>query len=134
MKEFWNERYSRKEFAYGENPNQFFAQELDKLIRGKIFLPAEGEGRNAVYAAKNNWEVLACDLSVEGKNKTEQLANKAKVDVAYLVGDFGKLAYEKESFDAIVLIYAHFPVHLKTAYHALVNSAWSEISKIKNHS
>jgi hypothetical protein len=38
MKEFWNARYSKDSFAYGKEPNEFFKQELEKLIQGKILL------------------------------------------------------------------------------------------------
>jgi SAM-dependent methyltransferase len=121
MKEFWNDRYAAKEFAYGKKPNVFLKQELDKLEKGKIFLPADGEGRNSVYAAKNGWEAYACDLSVEGKKKTEKLAFGNGVQVDYAVGDFGALAYEDHFFDAIALIFAHFPSEKKKDYHQLVD-------------
>lgn len=53
MKEMWDKRYGNTEYAYGEEPNAFFKKTLDKLdLKGSILLPAEGEGRNAVYAAK----------------------------------------------------------------------------------
>ena len=50
MKDFWNERYDEESYAYGNSPNVFFKQQLDKLKVGSLLLPAEGEGRNAVYA------------------------------------------------------------------------------------
>ena len=57
MKEFWDQRYSDSEYVYGKKPNQFFKEFVDENQPGKILLPAEGEGRNAVYAAKMNYEV-----------------------------------------------------------------------------
>ena len=51
MKQFWNQRYSDKAYAYGTEPNAFFKSQLDQRPPGRILLPAEGEGRNAVYAA-----------------------------------------------------------------------------------
>jgi len=122
MKAFWNDRYSNKYFAYGEIPNLFFKQELDKLRAGKILLPADGEGRNSVYASKNNWKSYACDLSKKGKLKAINFAKKNNVLIDYQVGDFGQIKYEKESFDVIALIYAHFPVDKKSAYHKMADS------------
>jgi hypothetical protein len=49
--ERWNDRYSKDEYAYGEQPNNFLREELEKLKPGTILFPAEGEGRNAVFAA-----------------------------------------------------------------------------------
>jgi hypothetical protein len=48
----WNERYSNEAFAYGEEPNNYLKEKLIKLPVGSILFPAEGEGRNAVFAAK----------------------------------------------------------------------------------
>lgn len=121
MKEFWNARYSKDSFAYGKEPNEFFKQELEKLIQGKILFPADGEGRNSVYASLNGWNAYACDLSKEGKAKATALAKRNDVQIEFQVGDFGKLKYENESFDAVALIYAHFPPDRKSAYHKLVD-------------
>lgn len=121
MKEFWDNRYAETEFAYGKVPNKFFKKELDKLIQGKILLPADGEGRNSVYAAKNNWESYACDISSSGKTKAVLLAERHKTKLTYDIGDFGVLNYKQHSFDAIALIYAHFPPSKKMEYLNLVN-------------
>ena len=63
MKQFWNERYAEKEFAYGKEPNQFLKENLHKLPKGKILFVAEGEGINAVFAAQNGYEVVDFDYS-----------------------------------------------------------------------
>lgn len=76
MSQFWNERYSQAEYVYGETPNVFFAAQLDKLSAGTIILPCEGEGRNAVYAASQGWEVKAFDASEAGQKKALLLAEK----------------------------------------------------------
>ena len=43
--ERWNDRYSKDEFAYGEQPNNYLKEQLEKLDAGTILFPAEGEGR-----------------------------------------------------------------------------------------
>ena len=64
----WDDRYSKEEFVYGEEPNNFLREQLQKLKPGKILFPAEGEGRNAVFAATKGWDVYAFDISSVGKN------------------------------------------------------------------
>lgn len=115
--ERWNERYSNDEFAYGEEPNNYLKEQLKKLTIGTILFPAEGEGRNAVFAAKLNWVVCAFDISIEGKNKALQLAETNNVIIDYQVGELHTLDYKAEQFDAIALIYAHFPATIKSLYH-----------------
>ena len=115
--ERWNDRYSKDEFAYGEQPNNFLKEQLKKLDVGTILFPAEGEGRNAVFAAKLGWTVSAFDISIEGKNKAFRLAETNKVTIDYQVGDLQTLNYNTDQFDAIALIYAHFPAAIKSLYH-----------------
>jgi 2-polyprenyl-3-methyl-5-hydroxy-6-metoxy-1,4-benzoquinol methylase len=113
----WNERYGQEAFAYGEEPNNYLKAQLEKLPVGTILFPAEGEGRNAVYAAQKGWDVAAFDISMEGKNKALKLAGKKEVRIDYQVGALDVLNFEPEQFDAIALIYAHFPAKIKSAYH-----------------
>jgi SAM-dependent methyltransferase len=115
--ERWNDRYSKDEFAYGEKPNNYLKEQLEKLDPGKILFAAEGEGRNAVFAAKLGWEVSAFDISIEGKNKALRLAEANNVTIEYKVGELETLNYDNDQFDAIALIYAHFPAEIKSSYH-----------------
>lgn len=122
MKQFWDERYAAEEYVYGKEANEFFRSKLAGIKPGKALFPAEGEGRNAVYAAKMGWEVSAFDISDFGKSKADQLALENGVNIDYQVGTLGELAYEEESFDLIVLIFAHLPASIRTSFHqGLVN-------------
>ena len=118
----WNDRYSTDEFAYGEQPNNYLKEQLVQLDTGTILFPAEGEGRNAVFAAKLGWKVSAFDISVEGKNKALQLAENNNVSIDYQVGELQELDYNAEQFDAIALIYAHFPSAIKSTYHKTLSN------------
>lgn len=123
MKEFWNKRYAEPAFVYGTSPNEFFKQQLDQLTPGTLLLPAEGEGRNAAYAASKGWDVTACDYSDSGKQKAEQLAEKMDVSFDYRVADFGELIVAGNHFDCVGLIYAHFNPDTRAGFHKkIVNS------------
>ncbi|MDO4682455.1 MAG: class I SAM-dependent methyltransferase [Lautropia sp.] len=113
----WNSNFQRPEYVYGTQPNEFFQQEIARLHPGRLLLPAEGEGRNAVHAARQGWQVSAFDISTAGREKALKLAAEAGVDVHYQVGELPGLAFEPASFDALALIYAHFLPHLKSGYH-----------------
>jgi len=113
MSDFWNKRYASEEYIYGKVPNRFFKESLDKISPGKILLPAEGEGRNAVYAATQGWDVFAFDISSEGKEKALALSEENGVEINYQVIGFDGYEAEAESFDVIGLIYAHLPDELR---------------------
>lgn len=117
MTEFWNERYATVEYAYGTEPNQFLRQILVKIPPGKILFPAEGEGRNAVFAAKLGWDVTAFDVSTEGKKKAEQLATLNEVKINYFIDNFENISLTINSFDCIVLIFAHMTLSKRKEYH-----------------
>ncbi|MGC4036319.1 MAG: class I SAM-dependent methyltransferase [Chitinophagaceae bacterium] len=113
----WNERYSSDEYAYGKSPNEYLEQQLKKINPGNILFPAEGEGRNAVFAATLGWNVAAFDISSEGKSKAIRLAAAHDVTIDYRIGELATLNYSAEQFDAIALIYAHFPAVIKSSIH-----------------
>jgi SAM-dependent methyltransferase len=117
MKDFWDSRYGEQDWAYGKEPNQYFREQLIQLSPGSILLPADGEGRNSVYAANQGWEATAFDLSHTARDKAMKLASEKKVSINYQVGNLSDLDFPENSFDVIALIYAHFPAHLKTDFH-----------------
>lgn len=102
----WDERYAQDEYVYGKQPNEFFRQQLQTLRPGKILLPAEGEGRNAVFAALQGWDVVALDSSVEAKRKANTLAQEVGKIIEYQINSFENFNTD-EQFDAIGLVYAH---------------------------
>lgn len=117
MKDFWNQRYAQKAYAYGKEPNAYFKQTLQDIAPGKILLAAEGEGRNAVYAATLGWEVYAYDFSEMAYQKAMSLAEEKKVKIHYQVASLSELDFSEEFFDAIGLIYVHFPDSIRETNH-----------------
>lgn len=119
LKEFWDDKYSELHYVYGEEPNQFFRETIDNLPQGKILLPADGEGRNGVYAASKGWQVEAFDVSSEAKNKALLLAQAADVSISYKVLDIKEAVtnYPPNHFDAIALIYLHVSLQFQMQYY-----------------
>jgi SAM-dependent methyltransferase len=117
MKSFWEERYSREEFAYGTLPNKFFKEQIDKIKPGKLLLIGEGEGRNAVYAAKLGWVVDALDFSEEAKKKALRLAEINNVFINYDVENLDNFVPQKDFYDAAGLIFIHLENQLRDKVH-----------------
>lgn len=121
-KKRWNDRFEEEGYAYGSLPNEYLKKKLPNLPKGKILFPAEGEGRNVVYAAELGWKAEAFDIAPAGKNKTMCLAKGKGVEVDYQVGYLEELDYQPESFDAIGLIYGHIPHAGRPAMHKRLNA------------
>lgn len=116
MRHFWDERYANQEYVYGIMPNAFFKEFIDNSRPGNLLLPAEGEGRNALYALQHGWDVTAVDYSDEGRKKAIKLANDNGYELNYSVADLAEWDEEVEP-DAIALLYAHFPPNLRSEIH-----------------
>ena len=58
----WDRRYSEAGHAYGTEPNDFLVSVLDRLPRGRVLCIGEGEGRNAVYRARQGSDVTTADV------------------------------------------------------------------------
>lgn len=113
MKEQWDSRYATNEYVYGKTPNAWLKQQVDNLVPETILFVAEGEGRNAVYAATKGCAVSAFDQSIEGKRKADDLAKEVGVHIDYIVADALEVEYDKGAYDAVAFIYAHFPAEIR---------------------
>ncbi len=115
--ELWNNRYQTNETVYGNEPNQFFKSFIDIHQPGTILLPAEGEGRNAIYAASKGWEVDAFDFSKVAQEKALKRAKEKNVKINYSILEIENYKASKQ-YDAVGLIYVHLEPALRKKFHA----------------
>ena len=116
----WNARYSTEEYVYGTMPNDFLL-EVSRYIKGSnVLCLAEGEGRNAVYLAREGYDVFAVDASAVGLEKAETLADESYVNINTQVADLADYEITPESWDGIVSIFCHLPPVVRKALHCKV--------------
>ena len=106
--ESWNARFSGDGWAYGKEPNSWLAKTI-KPGNGKALVPADGEGRNAVWIASLGYETTVFDLSDVGKEKCSQLAKEKGVHVYYEVDDLAVRNFTPETYDLIACSWFHVP-------------------------
>jgi len=123
MSEFWNERYGPDHYYYGKDPNGFFKSCIDAYLPGKLLLPGDGEGRNAVYAAMQGWDVFSFDPSSEGQKKALRLAEEKGTKIHYEVSDLDGYTIEENTFDMVALIYVHLYPEERMKHHTRLLSA-----------
>ncbi len=114
--EMWNARYSGEPAVYGTLPNAFFADKLNGMATGRMLLPGDGEGRNAVHAATCGWSVRSFDAADVGVDKSLALAATRQVVVEAEVGDCRTWS-PGESFDLIGLFYLHLLPSMRGDFH-----------------
>ena len=115
----WDRRYDQDEYFYGFEPNHFVEEELRRLAPGRGLFLAEGEGRNAVFAAGLGHRVTALDNSWVGRDKALRMAEKRRVELEYrlidlVADDWG----EEGTYDFAVLCFAHLPPERMATIHA----------------
>lgn len=118
----WNERYSQAEYVYGKNPNDFLAEVVQQIPRGRVLCLADGEGRNGVYLAQQGCQVTAVDGSSVGLEKARKLAAERSVEIETIVADLAEFLIQPNSWDAIVSIFCHLPPTVRAYIHRQVVS------------
>ncbi len=119
MQQFWDQRYAENETVYGNEPNKFFRLFIDQHKPGTLLLPAEGEGRNAVYAASRGWQVDAFDFSQVAREKALDFARGEQVVINYELKNITDFKAGKQ-YDAVGLIFVHLPEVLRKKFHKRV--------------
>ena len=121
---YWNERYARPGYAYGEAPNAFLLSQAGRFApRSALLVPADGEGRNGVWLAGEGHDVTTVDLSAIGVAKALDLAERRGVRIAALQADLLGWAWPEGAFDGVVLMFLHLPPTARAAVHARVKAA-----------
>lgn len=108
----WDERYAARELIWSAEPNVFVARECADLTPGRAVDLAAGEGRNAIWLARQGWDVTAVDWSGVGLDKGRQLAG----DTALTWQQADATTWRAEpSFDLAVLAYLQLPAEQRAA-------------------
>jgi SAM-dependent methyltransferase len=119
----WDERYSAEEYAYGTTPNDFLVANVSSIPKGKVLSIAEGEGRNAVFLAKQGYDVTAVDGSLVGLDKARKLAEENYVDIEFIHADLADYDLGENKWDAIVSIFCPLPSWLRKELYKKVVAA-----------
>ena len=106
---FWDERYSKKEPTYGWEPNDFLREGISRIPPGKVLCLAEGEGRNAVFLAKQGYDVTAVDQSAVGLAKARGFAAERGVAIKTVQSDLSRFEIQPGAWQGIISIWAHVP-------------------------
>lgn len=114
----WDERYSEAGYAYGTAPNDFLRKHYAAIPKGKVLSIAEGEGRNAVFLARQGYEVTALDASRVGLDKAARLAEENGVHLKLIHADLNDFDFGDTTWAGIISIFCPLPSALRQRVHA----------------
>jgi tellurite methyltransferase len=101
----WDERFAEMEFAFGRKANPFLKKHLSLLPKGKALDVATGEGRNAIFLARNGFDVDAVDISKKGLRKAQKLAKEMGVKIHTVFADLDTYPIKPGRYDLIANFY-----------------------------
>lgn len=104
-REIWDKRYDTEEYLFGREPTPFLKEHINILPKGKALDIAMGEGKDAVFLAKNGYEVDGCDISEVAIKKAYKLAEENNVKINALVVDLEKYEITEGKYDLITCFY-----------------------------
>ena len=116
--EDWNQRYEGGELLWTAQPNRFLVEEVADMAPGRALDVGCGEGRNAVWLAKQGWSVTGVDFSDVGLDKARRLAESEEVSVEWVLADLRTYQPETDAYDLVVVLYLHLPAPERRTVHA----------------
>lgn len=114
----WDERFSQPEPVYGHAPNAFLSAQASRLQPGmKLFVPADGYGRNGIWLAKQGFHVHTVDLSPVGVKRARKTAQAAGVTMTIELADLSTWTWPLNEFDGVASIFLHLLPDVRSKVH-----------------
>ncbi len=136
--DFFDNIYKQKTF-YIPQPNNLLVETLKKLKPGKALDLGMGQGRNAIYMAKQGWQVTGVDISPEGLKQAALSAKEQGIKITPVLLSVDDFDFGKNQWDLITCIYfgpSGFSEKIKTGLKSggtlIIESHHKDASKLRN--
>ena len=107
----WDRRYGEHDQMWSGNPNGTLVVEVAGLTPGRALDVGCGEGADAIWLARNGWDVTALEVSGVALERAAEHATAAGVEIRWVHAGLVEAAFPSASFD---LVSAHYPAVLRT--------------------
>jgi SAM-dependent methyltransferase len=120
----WDERFGARPDCYGTAPNGWLAANASCIRPGAdVLCLAEGQGRNSLWLSQRGYRVTAVDFSSVALGQLRERARQFGVVVTTIEADLTIWTAPEAAFDAVVLVFAHFPPPMRRRVHELALAA-----------
>jgi tellurite methyltransferase len=99
----WDNLYKNKNFVFGKDPVSFLKDHLSEIPKGRAFVPAMAEGRNAIFLAKKGFTVDGNDLSDVAVDKALAEAKVQHVQIKAAASDLNTFRFPDNYYDLVVI-------------------------------
>ena len=107
--QMWDERHGARDPIESHEPDPSLAALLSGLAPGRALDLASGDGRNAIWLARQGWDVTAVDFSTVALERARSSAVAAGVDVDWVFADLVEWRPAPRSFDLVAVMFLHLP-------------------------
>ena len=97
----FNEEYKKEECYWGKEPDKGVKLILKYKKSGNVLDLGCGEGRNALFLAKNGFGVTGVDISEEGIKKFKEIVKQNNLKVKGIIEDIRKFKFNNK-YDIII--------------------------------
>jgi tellurite methyltransferase len=97
----WNRKYSDGTFACSDCPEEWLQQCVGELATGRALDLACGLGHNAIWLARQGWQVDAIDISKAGLDLARLRAEHEQADVNWMEADLDDWVSPPGAYDLI---------------------------------
>lgn len=107
--QMWDDRHAAREPIEAREPDATLVEEAGRLSPGRALDLGAGDGRNAVWLAREGWDVTAVDFSAVALDRARDLAGRAGVSVDWQLRDLLTWAPPARAFDLVCLVFIQLP-------------------------
>jgi 2-polyprenyl-3-methyl-5-hydroxy-6-metoxy-1,4-benzoquinol methylase len=112
--QFWDEMYRSRDQVFSGAPNRVLVTEVTDLTPGRALDVGCGEGADALWLARQGWQVTAVDISRTALQRAAAAATDVTGRVAWTLADLTTAPPAVRSFDLVSVQYfplSHVPDH-----------------------
>jgi tellurite methyltransferase len=102
-KSVWDAFYRNKNHASGQEAISYLKDQIHRVPPGLAFVPAMGEGRNAIFLAKKGFQVDGNDVSDVAIDKAMGEAKRHKVQIKPILADLNQYSIPEGTYDFILV-------------------------------
>lgn len=108
----WDAKYAEKAAPEKLAPDNWLIEQTRDLIPGRVLELACGLGQNAIWLARQGWQVDAVDVSPVGLRLAADLAARNGVSVNWIAADLDDFRPEEQAYNLAVVFRFLDRVHL----------------------
>ena len=101
---FWNEAFTLGG-GFNPQPNAWLVEVASKMKPGRALDVAMGQGRNAIWLARQGWDVTGYDIAADGLRIARETGAAGGVKINTVLSSTEKFDFGNEQWDLVAIIY-----------------------------